>query len=444
MFHKNGGAVLRTRPGKCPQQAAKNNKNNRLFMKSTLFFPPKPAVYCLLLPLFLLRNADKASAQGICANLIPNPGFEAYKELTENGSGVLWSNVKEWNNVNLQPTQGAAYTYFHKKSPVATGRLPQTGFATLEAHGGEAVIGFLGWQKKFPDYRVYCSAKLIEPMVPGRTYEVTFHITNGKANLGGYGIDGIGVCFSETPLQQNNSERIDVTPQWISPDVIYDTAWKTITFPFYADKPYAHFTLGNFLPASELTTEAFGPAITAKGPFAFYFLDDISVVYKAPDFAFDIEGDTVVCPGQSTTLSLPLYGQNSYQWSTGETGTSIEVRDTGVYFATVTNVCGTFSDSIEVTDGCATPLIPNCFTPNGDDVNDVFHMLPDPKIEQRSLQVFNRWGEKVFDSLAGKTAWDGTDKGRPVPSDVYVYVLEYVAAGEAGPLRVQGDVTLLR
>lgn len=413
-------------------------------MKRTRSFLQKTGVYCLCLLFFSLANLGSSTAQGICSNLIPNPGFEEYGELSENGSGIVWSNVKAWNNVNLLPIQGAAYSYFHKKSPVAPARLPKTGQATLDAHGGEAVIGFLGWQKKFPDYRVYCAAQLLEPMVPGRTYEVTFHITNGKNNLGGYGIDGIGVCFSEKPLQQNNSERIDVTPQWIAPDVIYDTAWKTITFPFYADKPYAHFTLGNFLPASELTTEAFGPATTPKGPFAFYFLDDISVVYEAPGFAFEIEGDTILCPDQSATLHIPLYGQYTYQWSTGASGTSIEVRDTGVYAATVTNVCGTFSDTIEVTRGCAMPLVPNCFTPNGDEVNDVFRMLPDPKIEQRSLQVFSRWGEKVFDSLTGKTSWDGTNKGRPAPSDVYVYVLEYVAAGESGPLRVQGDVTLLR
>ncbi|MBK7939171.1 MAG: hypothetical protein IPJ82_19785 [Lewinellaceae bacterium] len=51
------------------------------------------------------------------------------------------------------------------------------------------------------------------------------------------------------------------------------------------------------------------------------------------------------------TLHVSLSGQQDYHWSTGESGVSIEVIAGGINSATVTNACGTFSDSIEVTKG---------------------------------------------------------------------------------------------
>ena len=409
----------------------------RVFFQKTLriAFP----IYSVALLLVTVRS----NAQGYCENLIPNPGFEEYKQLDENGA-FLWSNVKEWNNVNLLPTVGASYSYFHTHSVDGFARLPNTGFATLSAHSGEAVIGFLGWQKKFPDYRVYFSAKLIHPMVPGKVYDVSFWITNGRKNWGGYGINCIGACFSEGPLDQTDSELVKATPQWMIQDVLFDTTWRQITFQILADKPYEYFTMGNFLPAANIENAQFLPNTSTKGPVAFYFVDDFSVTHEEPGFSFSIAGDTVLCPDVSLTLSVPLSGQLSYQWSTGSTEASVEVTSTGVYSATVTNVCGTFSDSIEITRGCVVPLIPNCFTPNDDQINDVFRMVPDPKIEPRSLQIYNRWGNLVFDSASGKFFWDGTVDGRPAPSDVYGYVLEYQAAGESAPVKVKGDVTLLR
>lgn len=383
-------------------------------------------------------------AQGSCENLLPNPGFEEhYREFTETGSGGEWSNVKEWNNVNLQPLN-PGYHYFHDDHPNNFAGLPNTAFGLVYAHGGKAVIGLNGWQKKFPDYRIYLSAEMIHPMVPGRMYDVSFWITNGQKNWGGYGIDGIGICFSEKPLKQNFDELIDATPQWMSPGIIFDTAWRQMTFQFFADKAYQYFTIGNFLPAAEMSYAEFAPNTSTKGPLAFYFVDDFSVTHYDPGFTFSIAGDTVVCPGVPATLHVPLSGQQDYHWSTGESGASIEVTAGGIYSATVTNVCGTFSDSIEVTKGCVKPVIPNSFTPNGDQVNDVFRILHDPKIETRSLQIYNRWGSLIFDASPGNFFWDGTVQGRPAPSDVYVYLLEYQAAGENAPSRVKGDVTLLR
>lgn len=86
--------------------------------------------------------------------------------------------------------------------------------------------------------------------------------------------------------------------------------------------------------------------------------------------------------------------------------------------------------------------IPNAFTPNGDEVNDVFRVVPYEGSELiGSLTIYDRWGEKVYENR-GDVFWDGTIDGKQGPSDVYVYRIDIICDGE--PKAVWGDVTLLR
>ncbi len=86
--------------------------------------------------------------------------------------------------------------------------------------------------------------------------------------------------------------------------------------------------------------------------------------------------------------------------------------------------------------------IPNAFTPNGDNVNDVFRVVPFEGLEViGSLTIYDRWGEKVYEGR-GNVFWDGTIDGKPGPSDVYVFKIDIICDGK--PEAVWGDVTLLR
>ncbi len=70
-------------------------------------------------------------------------------------------------------------------------------------------------------------------------------------------------------------------------------------------------------------------------------------------------------------------------------------------------------------------FIPNVFTPNGDGRNEVWQVLGNlAAIQKFDLQVFNRWGEKVFESPDYTMAWDGTYKGTAQEPGVYVYQLK--------------------
>ena len=87
-------------------------------------------------------------------------------------------------------------------------------------------------------------------------------------------------------------------------------------------------------------------------------------------------------------------------------------------------------------------FVPNSFTPNGDGINDIF--LPKGIfVSAYNVQIFNRWGEKVFESDDINRGWDGRFKGEVCPLGVYYYHLS--AKGPNGGGKGQaGSVMLLR
>ena len=86
----------------------------------------------------------------------------------------------------------------------------------------------------------------------------------------------------------------------------------------------------------------------------------------------------------------------------------------------------------------------NVFTPNADPQNN--HFIVDAEgITFYHLQIFNRWGELVFESNDKHNTWDGnnTKTGSPYPEGIYYYVLDYKLIGHT-PKQLNGSVTLLR
>ncbi|MFT6846135.1 MAG: gliding motility-associated-like protein [Flavobacteriales bacterium] len=97
--------------------------------------------------------------------------------------------------------------------------------------------------------------------------------------------------------------------------------------------------------------------------------------------------------------------------------------------------------------------MPNAFTPNPNGSNggvtsdmmlsnDVFFPFFD-KVEKFHMQIFNRWGEFIFESFDIDLGWDGYFNGVICPQDVYVYKVEVVYPGGETDVLV-GDVTLLK
>jgi len=73
--------------------------------------------------------------------------------------------------------------------------------------------------------------------------------------------------------------------------------------------------------------------------------------------------------------------------------------------------------------------IPNSFTPNGDGLNDTFGAYGEA-IREFRMQVYNRWGQMIFESNNVNNQWDGTHLGEKVPQGSYVY--KVIAKGIVG------------
>ncbi len=86
--------------------------------------------------------------------------------------------------------------------------------------------------------------------------------------------------------------------------------------------------------------------------------------------------------------------------------------------------------------------IPNAFTPNNDGVNDDFKIFS-KGVKTYELQIFNRWGEKIFESNSLTNGWDGTYKNKEMLPEVYVYVAKFEFL-DGYKTNKKGSVTLIK
>jgi len=85
-------------------------------------------------------------------------------------------------------------------------------------------------------------------------------------------------------------------------------------------------------------------------------------------------------------------------------------------------------------------FMPNVFSPNGDDVNDLIEPLYNSSITILSFKIFNRWGEMVYN---GQRGWDGFFNGALQKPDVYVYTLSATDKSSGKTLHYTGSLTLI-
>jgi gliding motility-associated-like protein len=88
--------------------------------------------------------------------------------------------------------------------------------------------------------------------------------------------------------------------------------------------------------------------------------------------------------------------------------------------------------------------LPNAFSPNGDNINDIFLLTFNcEQVDYYNLQIFDRWGNLIFESNNKDKGWNGKYKEQNMNPGVYPYVVQYELHG--GERKVMaGDVTLVR
>ncbi len=100
-------------------------------------------------------------------------------------------------------------------------------------------------------------------------------------------------------------------------------------------------------------------------------------------------------------------------------------------------------DSIDILVDPSTLLtLPNAFTP-GNGPNSYFTIIKQGIATLKYFRIYNRWGNKVFETTDIDKGWDGTFNGTPQPFDVYIYEVS-ATTSEGTPFQKNGNVTLIR
>ncbi len=144
-------------------------------------------------------------------------------------------------------------------------------------------------------------------------------------------------------------------------------------------------------------------------------------------------------------------GLNS-RWNFGKFGTarmdtSISIIDTASISVQLivkdNNGCADTIQQLVLAYGPLRVFFPTAFTPNDNGLNETFAPGGVLAYQSYNFSIYNRWGEKVFESDAVTKAWDGTYQNSPCMDGVYVYVLKLVDAN--GRLKIyRGALTLLK
>ena len=154
--------------------------------------------------------------------------------------------------------------------------------------------------------------------------------------------------------------------------------------------------------------------------------------------------NTILC---SDFINLNAWHEAStYLWQDNSTLSNYKVQTDGLYYCTVTNMCGSDTDSTFVKrEKCFCNLyIPNSFTPNGDNTNDNFSIKYNCELSEYDFKIFNRWGEQIFMSKNPKENWNGKrQQGEVLQDGVYPYVLEYKFKFSERKIKY-GTITIIR
>jgi gliding motility-associated-like protein len=178
-------------------------------------------------------------------------------------------------------------------------------------------------------------------------------------------------------------------------------------------------------------------------------------VYEKPQAAFDADPNIAIMPNSRINFINHSIGANEYAWDFGDGSDSSNdfepqhsYLDTGIYIVSLvaisdigcTDTSGTERKVKIITGGEL--AIPNSFTPNSDGLNDNFKPLVDGA-NYMNFQIFNRWGNLIFESDDPQVGWDGSYRGSESPSGVYAYKIVLEFSNGTSKSKV-GEVILIR
>ena len=167
-------------------------------------------------------------------------------------------------------------------------------------------------------------------------------------------------------------------------------------------------------------------------------------VFKDPSL-IKLGADTCL-EGRDSIVLYTAPGFDQYLWNNIPSNNFYyAAKQAGTYTVKVSNLCGSKTATVNINALCDPELyIPTAFTPNADRINDLFRIPPSSGYQLTSMQVFNRWGQLIFDGKENSPGWDGNFKRNPQPAGLYPYRMEIMAIRSGKKMIKTGTIQLIR
>ncbi|MBI3718776.1 MAG: gliding motility-associated C-terminal domain-containing protein [Sphingobacteriales bacterium] len=171
----------------------------------------------------------------------------------------------------------------------------------------------------------------------------------------------------------------------------------------------------------------------------------------------DFSWPEIICPEDTAVFIDKSLSVNSWNWDFGNGITSTLQNPPAQYYPKTTsekvytirlivsdgNCFDTTYHDLTVVKSCYID-VPTAFTPNGDGLNDYLYPLNAYKADNLEFKVFNRYGQKVFETTNWLIKWDGAINGTPQPTGTYAWYLKYKNRDTGKEFLLKGTTVLIR
>ena len=335
-----------------------NFKNILLCVQFPKTWEYKPFIKFFLF--FLTFNLTLLTFNCVAQNLVFNGDFEIYDTCPTNPSTPGDLQIEHCTGWTA-PTKLGTSDYFNvcnNATPFQLAGVPQNLLGYQQPYNGNGYCGFLAWVVSLTDGSSYREYLQTQLQTPLIAGN-RYYFSFFVSYYGvNYSLEKIGALFSTTNFNSNSYSPIVATPQIINNNgIITDSlGWTKIEGEFIANGDEQFLTIG-------------------------YFVDSLLVF------------DTLNTHNEEYAFA------ESYYYVDGVELTDVTVEDT-----------------IQIEE----MLIPNIFTPNKDDNNDLFYL----NFDFENITIYNRWGQQLFESTNNESFWDGrTTSSNEVPNGTYYYII---------------------
>jgi gliding motility-associated-like protein len=358
-------------------------------------------------------------------NLVLNGGFEDTLWCYPCGNGLL-NKFPFVSNPTLTSPDGLHACCYNPLS-----------FNPIRSRTGWGRVGFFVYQPPYINAREYVQMTIQDSLIKNKSYCYTSYFRT--VNNCQYITSSVGVKFFNNQQFYNSINPILSTPDIQNPNtnLIDTTMFVAVKGLYTSGGGEKNIIVGNYL--DDINSNLILKYPNSQVGYSYIMVDDISLVPTD----IDLGNDMSICnESDSLLVGEPNWIETTYKWfangiliDTLHGQLKIKPNSNTMYVVQKQTSCITTSDTLVVTytGSCPVlpiditePIIPNVFTPNGDDVNEYWRITLPTGAKLKELEVYNRWGNIVFASEGTIKPWFGrTSSGEPCNEGVYFYVLKY-------------------